>query len=82
MLKSPRDPFLLPGTWNLWKTGKHLLLFSCLRCGEVFVLLLPVQDDGTVDGTVKCPKVGCPWTDQVRLEGWIPIPEEPDPGAV
>lgn len=82
MVKSPQDPFLLPGTWNLWKTGKHLLLFSCLRCGEVFVLLHRIKDNGVVSEIVRCTRKGCAWQDDVKLEGWIPLPAEEDPGVV
>lgn len=82
MLKSQWDRFLFPGTWNLWKTGKNLLLLACPYCGEVFILLLPVEPNGHVQGKVSCPAEKCLWQDDVKLEGWDPSMEESDPGAV
>jgi len=75
MLKSPRDPALMPGTWNLWQTGKNLLLFACPKCADVFVLLLPISSDGKTQGKVKCPLKGCKFEDQVLLVGWNPEKE-------
>jgi len=76
MLKSPCDPGLMPGTWNLWQTGKSLLLFACPKCGEVFVVISPVADNGLVQGKVKCTEKGCPFEDAVRLVGWKPVKDE------
>jgi hypothetical protein len=62
----------MPGTWNLWQTGKNLLLFACPKCGDVFVILSPVKTDGLVQGKVKCTQPWCPFEDAVKLVGWKP----------
>lgn len=69
MYKSPYDPGLMPGTWNLWKK-ENLLFFACPKCADVFVILRPVGKDGIVEGKVRCMQPGCPFEEEVRLVGW------------
>lgn len=72
MFKSPCDPSLMPGTWNLWQTGKNLLLFACPKCGDVFVILWDINRAGISTEKIRCPIKNCPFEDEVQFVGWDP----------
>jgi predicted RNA-binding Zn-ribbon protein involved in translation (DUF1610 family) len=72
MVECPRNQELPPGTWNLWKTGKRGILFSCPKCGDVGLLDHAIADDGEVTTLVQCPKLGCGFHDRIKLLDWGP----------
>lgn len=72
MVRCPKDPALMRGTWNLWTTGKKRVLFACPKCSEVGLLDHDIADDGKVSPSVQCTKLGCGFHDDVILEGWVP----------
>lgn len=72
MFDSKKDPFLEPGSWNLWETGKRMVLFSCPECGQITTIMLDVLSNGVVSGPVKCARPWCDFFQGVKLLGWEP----------
>lgn len=72
MVECPKDPVLAAGTWNLWKTGKVGVLFSCPRCGAASVIHGEISSGGETSESFQCETKGCLFRDRLRLLGWEP----------
>ena len=59
---------MAPGYW--WTAPDGSALYQCPRCMTIFPLPAPIQLDGEVARTVRCPERECSWMGRLRLLGW------------
>lgn len=73
MVRFLEDKTLQPGTWYLWRTGKHRIFIACPLCGQVISIApedVEIARDGLMSKIIDCPQPICDFTDAIQLKGW------------
>lgn len=73
MVEFSEDKTLQPGTWYLWRTGRHRIFIACPMCSQVISIdpeEVEISKDGLISKIIDCPNPICDFTDAIRLKGW------------